>query len=71
MYGQAHRSVPYGFTPSDVPSRSPTTGEQYISRAASVVNDEQRLMVNEERRGADHVISTEWERSLVAGAPSR
>ena len=49
MYGQAHRSVPYGFTPSDVPSRSPTTGEQYISRAASVVNDEQRLTVNEER----------------------
>ena len=49
MYGRAHRSVLYGFTPSDVPSRSPTTGEQYISRTASVVNDEQRLMVNEER----------------------
>ena len=47
MYGRAHRSVLYGLTPSDVPSRSPTTGEQYISRAASVVNDEQRLTINE------------------------
>ena len=49
MYGRAHRSVPYGLTSSDVPSRSPTTEEQYISRAASVVNDEQRLTVNEVR----------------------
>ena len=26
MYGQAHRSVLYGLTSSDVPSRSPTQG---------------------------------------------